>query len=108
MKLLKCIFCFCFPGFVSGFAQSAADKIPYLKKQGTAMQLMVDGKPFLILGGELLNSNASSLSYMEPIWSQLTGQNLNTVLAPISWELVEPQEEKYDFSLVCHVKRITE
>ncbi|MDR2293111.1 MAG: DUF5597 domain-containing protein [Prevotellaceae bacterium] len=100
MKLLKCIFFLYFLGILPGFAQSEADKIPYLKKQGTATQLIVDGKPFLILGGELLNSSASSLSYMEPIWSQLTEQNLNTVLVPISWELVEPQEGKFDFGLV--------
>jgi beta-galactosidase GanA len=100
MKLLKCIFCLCLIGQLSGFAQSKADKIPYLKKQGTATQLIVDGKPFLMLAGELANSSASSLSYMEPIWKQLTEQKLNTVLAPVSWELIEPQEGKFDFSLV--------
>jgi beta-galactosidase GanA len=100
MKLLKCMFCLYFFGLLSGFAQSASDKIPYLKKQGSATQLIVDGKPFLILGGELSNSSASSLSYMEPIWAQLTNQNMNTVLAPVSWELVEPQEGKFDFTLV--------
>jgi beta-galactosidase GanA len=99
MKLLKCIFCLYFVGLLSGFAQST-DKVPHLKKQGSVTQLIVDGKPFLVLGGELLNSSASSLSYMEPIWSQLTEQNLNTVLVPISWELIEPQEGKFDFSLV--------
>jgi hypothetical protein len=81
-------------------AQTSDNKIPHLKKQGTATQLIVDGKPFLVLGGELANSSASSLSYMEPIWVQLTEQKLNTVLLPVSWELIEPQEGKYDFSLV--------
>jgi hypothetical protein len=37
---------------------------------------------------------------MEPVWAQLVGQKLNTVLVPVSWELLEPQEGKYDFSLV--------
>jgi beta-galactosidase GanA len=98
MKLIKCIFCLCFLGLLSGFAQS--DKIPHLRKQGTATQLIVDGKPFLVLGGELANSSASSISYMEPVWAQLTEQNLNTVLLPVSWELIEPQEGKFDFTLV--------
>jgi hypothetical protein len=84
-----------------GFSQSPTSKaLPYLQKKGTAIQLIVDGKPFLMLGGELANSSASSLAYMEPIWSQLVAQNLNTVLAPISWELLEPQEGKFDFTLV--------
>ena len=73
---------------------------PHLEKRGAATQLIVDGKPFLILGGELHNSSSSSLDYMKPIWPGLASMNLNTVVTPLSWELVEPAEGKYDFSLV--------
>ncbi len=73
---------------------------PQLRKQGTATQLLVEGKPFVMLGGELHNSSASSLEYMRPIWKRLVALNLNTVLATVSWELVEPQEGKFDFALV--------
>ena len=31
----------------------AHQKLPYLQKQGSTTQLMVDGKPFLVIGGEL-------------------------------------------------------
>jgi len=75
------------------------NNIPYLKKQGSATQLIVDGKPFLILGGELGNSSFTSLEYMEPIWSKLNMMNINTVLAPIYWELIEPAEGEFDFKL---------
>lgn len=75
-------------------------EIPCLRKQGTATQLVVDGEPFLVLGGELHNSSASSLEYMAPIWPKLKAMNLNTVLAPISWELLEPEEGVFDFTLV--------
>jgi beta-galactosidase GanA len=78
----------------------ALPKIPHLKKQGTATQLIVDGKPFLMLGGELGNSSASDLKYMQPIWPKLMKMNLNTVLTPVYWELVEPEEGKFDFALV--------
>ncbi len=74
--------------------------IPRLEKQGATTQLVVDGKPFLILGGELHNSSSSSLEYMKPIWPKLVRMNLNTVLAPISWELLEPEDGKFDFTLV--------
>ena len=74
--------------------------LPHLRATGRATQLMVDGEPFLILGGELRNSSASSLEYMRPIWSRLVAMNINTVLAPVSWELVEPAEGAFDFSLV--------
>lgn len=74
--------------------------IPHLKKQGAATQLIVKDLPFLVLGGELHNSSASSLEYMSSIWPKLVNMNLNTVLATISWEQFEPTEGKYDFSLV--------
>jgi beta-galactosidase GanA len=73
---------------------------PHLEKHGNATQLMVDGKPFLILGAELHNSSSSSLDYMAPIWPKLKAIPLNTVLTPLSWELVEPQEGQFDFTLV--------
>ncbi|SDL10447.1 Beta-galactosidase GanA [Catalinimonas alkaloidigena] len=77
-----------------------AQTIPYLQRQGTATQLIVEGKPFLMRGGELGNSSASSLAYMEPIWPKLEAMHLNTVLAPVYWDLIEPEEGKFDFSLV--------
>ena len=78
----------------------AQDAAPRLESRGSATQLIVDGKPFLILGGELHNSSSSSLEYMKPIWPQLAAMNLNTVVTPLSWELIEPAEGKYDFTLV--------
>jgi hypothetical protein len=73
---------------------------PHLEKRGATQQLIVDGKPFLILGGELHNSSSSSLEYMRPIWPELAAMHLNTVVTPLSWELIEPVEGKYDFTLV--------
>ncbi|GAO42644.1 putative glycosidase [Flavihumibacter petaseus NBRC 106054] len=64
------------------------------------MQLEVNGQPFLILGGELGNSNASEMAYMQPYWAKFDTMHLNTVLAPVYWELLEPEEGRYDFALV--------
>ncbi|MGA2174237.1 MAG: DUF5597 domain-containing protein [Verrucomicrobiota bacterium] len=72
--------------------------VPQLKKHGAATQLMVDGKPFLALAAELNNSSASSLSYMRPLWPRLAASHINTVLATVSWELVEPEEGRFDFT----------
>src|SRR6266851_4745202 len=76
------------------------DRAPHLRQQGTAIQLIVDDKPFLVLAGELGNSTSSSLEYMRPIWPKLASLNLNTVLIPVYWELMEPAEGKFDFTLV--------
>src|SRR3954469_22127671 len=73
---------------------------PALRREGTATQLVVGGRPFVILGGELHNSSASSLAYLEPIWPRLAKLGVNTVLAPVSWELLEPREGELDFTLV--------
>jgi len=79
---------------------SKASLVPHLEQRGSATQLIVDGKPFLVLGGELHNSSSSSLLYMAPIWPRLRAIHLNTVLAPVSWELMEPEDGKFDFSVV--------
>jgi hypothetical protein len=85
------------------FGRTAAgqqNQMPHLQKQGDATQLVVDGKPFLMLAGELGNSAASSVENMKPIWPRLAECNLNTVLMPVYWDLIEPQEGKFDFAMV--------
>jgi hypothetical protein len=57
----------------------APSSIPRLVKNGNSVQLLVDNKPDLILGGELGNSSSSSNAYMRPIWPKLKQLNLNTV-----------------------------
>jgi len=77
-----------------------AQNLPFLKKQGTATQLIVEGKPFIMLAGELHNSSCSTVEYMNPIWANMKAKNLNTVIATVSWELIEPVEGRFDFTLV--------
>ena len=74
-------------------------ELPYLKK-GAATQLIVDKKPFLIIGGELGNSSAASFEDIERIFPKLQRMGLNTILVPAYWDLVEPTEGAFDFSLI--------
>ena len=73
---------------------------PHLEKRGNVTQLIVEGKPYLALACELGNSSSSSLEYMEPYWPQLKEAGVNTVLAVVSWEQVEPAEGSFDFSVL--------
>jgi hypothetical protein len=78
----------------------AAGPAPHLKTQGSATQLIVDGQPFLIRGGEVNNSAATNPATFEQHWSKLKSLRLNTVLVPVYWHLIEPQEDHFDFSTV--------
>ena len=81
-------------------APAHSQAAPHLEQRGSASQLIVDGKPFLMLSGELNNSSSSSLDFMEPIWPKLAADHLNTVITPLSWELIEPTEGNYNYTLV--------
>ena len=74
----------------------AQSEIPYLKDG----QLMVDGKPYIMLAGELHNSSTGSLQSMEGLWEKVSAHHVNTVIAAASWELCEPEEGQFDFTLV--------
>jgi beta-galactosidase GanA len=80
-----------------GCEQAAA---PHLIKQGTATQLVVQGEPFLMLGGELGNSTASALGELDKVFATLHETGLNTVLTPAYWELIEPAEGTFDFASI--------
>ena len=83
---------------------ASAQDLPKIVKHGNAYQLMVGGKPFLMRAGELGNSNASTADYYNRIVvPNLLKQNINTALVPVYWDLMEPTEGKYDFSLVDNV-----
>ncbi len=81
-------------------AQRSDTGIPHLVKHGTATQLVVDGKPFLVLGGELGNSSASDMNYLNPFWKNFEQMHLNALIVPVYWELIEPEEGHFNFTLV--------
>jgi beta-galactosidase GanA len=72
---------------------------PQLQVEAGVTRLVVDGQPYLIRGGELGNSSADP-EYLRPFWPKLAAMNLNTVLAPVYWDGIEPAEGKFDFAAV--------
>lgn len=89
--LLACCLCV-------GEVIAQESKIPIIDK--SSKQLLVNNQPYLMLGGELANSSGASSAYLNQIWPKLTAMNLNTVLVPIYWELMEPKEGQFNFELL--------
>lgn len=56
--------------------------------------------PFPILGGELSNSAATSTADIDEVMPRMKALGLNTVLVPVYWELMEPTEGQFDFTLI--------
>lgn len=104
MKSLHSLFAITFLVFTllspSLLAQrKTSSSIPRLENSNGITQLMVDEKAFLILGGELHNSSASSPEHMSSVWGKMKALHVNTVIAPVYWELTEPKEGKFNFTL---------
>ncbi|KAJ9661447.1 hypothetical protein H2201_006478 [Coniosporium apollinis] len=72
--------------------------IPHLRKTKNSAQLVVKGKPFLMLPGELHNSSLSSAKFMSTVWPNMSAMNVNTLLGSVTWEMIEPTEGHFDFS----------
>ena len=80
---------------------SAIGDIPKLvKNKNGVSQLILNGEPFVMLAGELMNSSASTIENMAPKWERLKKLNLNTVILTATWEQIEPEEGEYDFTVI--------
>ena len=56
--------------------------------------------PCPILGGELSNSAATSVADIDEVMPRMRALGLNSVLVPAYWELMEPVEGQFDFTLI--------
>ena len=73
--------------------------MPEIKAIGNRKVLTVKGKPFIMLAGEVHNSDSSSPAYMEHIWELAQSMGMNTLLLPVSWAMTEPEEGHFDFTV---------
>lgn len=84
---------------ISVFAQVNDISVPRIIEKDGRHALLVDGQPFLILGGQAHNSSAWP-GMMPQVWLAIEAMHANTLEVPIYWEQIEPQRGKFDFSLV--------
>lgn len=74
-------------------------ELPYIKHKDGRHCLMVDGKPFLMLGAQCNNSSAWP-DTLPQIWSAMEQLKVNTLEIPIYWEQFEPQKGQFDYSVI--------
>jgi uncharacterized protein DUF5597/glycosyl hydrolase family 42 (putative beta-galactosidase) len=83
-------------------APASAAEPPKVVMQNGASQLIVHGKPYLMLGGELGNSSAGTEAQADTILPRLARLHVNTTLMPVTWEQLEPTEGRFDFAPLDH------
>ena len=81
-----------------------AAEAPRLVQKDGRYALLVDGKPYLILGGQIHNSSGWP-SELPQVWKSMADLHANTVAAPVYWEQLEPQQGHFDFSNVDPIVR---
>jgi Domain of unknown function (DUF5597)/Glycosyl hydrolases family 35 len=79
-------------------AAHAADAPKLVQKDGR-YALLVEGRPFLVLGGQIHNSSAWP-SELAQIWDSMAALHANTIEAPVYWEQLEAEEGHFDFANV--------
>ena len=88
-------------GLLSGCSRTRMDPdIPHLEKRDGMTKLVVDGRPFICVAGEVSNTLSSDMKSMQETIARLARANLNTILTVVSWDLIEPEEGRYDFSMI--------
>lgn len=74
--------------------------LPRLVRRDASQVLMVDGEPFVMLAGEVHNSCSSSAKTLGTAFDKAVVLGMNSVVIPVTWELIEPEEGVFDFSTV--------
>lgn len=72
---------------------------PRIIRKDGRFALLVDGKPFLMLGGQIHNSSAWP-SELPQVWKSMAALHANTIEAPVYWEQFEAQPGKFDYTNV--------
>ena len=83
----------------------AAGPIPQIVRKGDKYSLLVDGKPYIVLGAQVNNSSGWP-SRFEDLLPGAEAMHLNTIEVPVYWENVEPQEGQFRFDTFDNIIRL--
>jgi hypothetical protein len=79
-----------------------AVEAPKIVEKDGRYALLVEGRPFLVLGGQIHNSSAWP-SELQQVWESMAALHANTIEAPVYWEQLEPQPGHFDFTNVDQI-----
>jgi Domain of unknown function (DUF5597)/Beta-galactosidase len=79
--------------------ENSAMSMPAIVEKDGRFALMVDGKPYLMLGVQPNNSSAWP-AYLDKVWPAAKELQANTVELPVYWEQMEATQGQFDFSVV--------
>lgn len=98
MKKVTLVFALTILLMGEAFSQSQLAMPKIVEKNGRHT-LLVDGKPFFMLGGQ--SHNSSNWPAMLPqVWLAVEKMHANTLEVPIYWEQIEAQQGKFNFSSI--------
>jgi len=81
------------------YAQTAGASLPRIVQKEGRYALFVDDAPYLILGVQVNNSSAWP-SMLPKVWPAVEALHANTVEMPIYWEQLEPEQGRFDYSVL--------
>lgn len=98
----RAIVCLFLCAYVSCVLEAQTTVLPELQIKDGISHFLLQGKPYLILGGEIGNSSAGTAAQADVVLPRLRAMHMNTALVPVAWEQIEPQEGTYDFTILDH------
>ncbi len=85
-----------------------AQHITEYKTISGTQRLVANGKPLLLLSGELHNSTSASEESLDAAMKTVKAMGLNSVISAITWEQLEPQKGKFDYTVTDYTVKLAQ